>query len=141
MTKEEIQALIDAKIEGQGTMVDVGGALPAILSEILNLATQSPEIPHAIQLSDNPSSSMTTAAELAEIGLTFSEIEAAARGERTGVVAEGHFYPLFSAYVPAIGVAYIRFGSLTVNNSEVDSWQMWDIRIEGDDAGVDYYEV
>ena len=39
MTKEEIQALIDAKIAGQGSAVDVGGALPAILSEILNLAT------------------------------------------------------------------------------------------------------
>ena len=39
MTKEEIQALINAKIAGQGSAVDVGGALPAILSEILNLAT------------------------------------------------------------------------------------------------------
>lgn len=39
MTKDEIQALIDAKIAGQGSAVDVGGALPAILSEILNLAT------------------------------------------------------------------------------------------------------
>lgn len=31
MTKEEIFALIDAKIAGQGTAVDAGGALPAIL--------------------------------------------------------------------------------------------------------------
>ena len=43
MTKEEIQALIDAKIAGQGSAVDVGGALPAILSEILNLAAAPPE--------------------------------------------------------------------------------------------------
>lgn len=39
MTKEEIQALINAKIAGQGSAVDVGGALPAILSEILNIAS------------------------------------------------------------------------------------------------------
>lgn len=31
MTKNEIQALIDAKIAGQGTNVDTGGALPSIL--------------------------------------------------------------------------------------------------------------
>lgn len=45
MTKEQIQALIDAKIAGQGSAVDVGGALPAILSEILNLATAQPPAP------------------------------------------------------------------------------------------------
>lgn len=38
MTKEQIQALIDAKIAGQGSAVDAGGALPTILSEILALA-------------------------------------------------------------------------------------------------------
>lgn len=40
MTKEEIQALIDAKIAGQGSAIDIGGALPAILGGILELATQ-----------------------------------------------------------------------------------------------------
>lgn len=38
MTQQEIQALIDAKIAGQGSAVDVGGALPQILSGILELA-------------------------------------------------------------------------------------------------------
>lgn len=38
MTKQEIQALIDAKIAGQGSAVDVGGALPTILHEILEMA-------------------------------------------------------------------------------------------------------
>jgi hypothetical protein len=38
MTPQEIQALINAKIAGQGSAVDVGGALPQILSEILTLA-------------------------------------------------------------------------------------------------------
>lgn len=38
MTKDEIIALIDAKIAGQGTMVDAGSALPAILKGILEIA-------------------------------------------------------------------------------------------------------
>jgi len=38
MTPQEIQALINAKIAGQGSAVDVGGALPQILSGILEVA-------------------------------------------------------------------------------------------------------
>lgn len=37
MTKQEIKDLIAAKIAGQGTMVDVGGGLPTILNEIIDL--------------------------------------------------------------------------------------------------------
>lgn len=43
MTKEEIKALIDAKIAGQGSAVDVGSALPAILNGILDLAVSGGE--------------------------------------------------------------------------------------------------
>ncbi len=39
MSKEEIQALIDAKIAGQGNQIDSGGALAKILTEILALAS------------------------------------------------------------------------------------------------------
>ena len=38
MKKQEIQHLIDTKIAGQGSAVDVGGALPKILHEILEAA-------------------------------------------------------------------------------------------------------
>ena len=38
MTKEQIMALIDAKIAGQGSAVDAGGALPAILSALAEAA-------------------------------------------------------------------------------------------------------
>lgn len=34
MTQNEIMALINAKIAGQGSAVDIGGALPAILSAL-----------------------------------------------------------------------------------------------------------
>lgn len=38
MTKEQLLALIDAKIAGQGSAVDAGGALPAILSALAKAA-------------------------------------------------------------------------------------------------------
>lgn len=40
-TKEEIQSLIDGKIKGQGSAVDVGGALPEILSELNEIANDA----------------------------------------------------------------------------------------------------
>jgi hypothetical protein len=44
LTPEEIKNLIDTKIAGQGSMVDVGGALPTILKEIVDkIPTQVPD--------------------------------------------------------------------------------------------------
>lgn len=49
MTIQEIRDLVAKKISGQGTMVDVGGGLPAILNGILDLiaaaAAQSLAVP------------------------------------------------------------------------------------------------
>lgn len=39
MTKEEILTLINEKISGQGSQVDIGGALPSILGAILDATT------------------------------------------------------------------------------------------------------
>ena len=39
MTQSELMALINAKIAGQGSAVDIGGALPAILSALAAAAT------------------------------------------------------------------------------------------------------
>lgn len=50
MTKEEIQALINAKIAGQGSAVDVGGALPAILSGIIDLIPAPAEPTHTLEI-------------------------------------------------------------------------------------------
>lgn len=57
MTREEIIALIDAKIAGQGSAVDVGGALPAILKGLADLAGQGgggtyigPDMPESDQM-------------------------------------------------------------------------------------------
>lgn len=38
MTKQEIQALIDAKIKGQGNQIDIAGVLPSVLTAILEIA-------------------------------------------------------------------------------------------------------
>lgn len=38
MTKEEIKNLIDAKLTGQGNQIDISGALPTILKEIVDMA-------------------------------------------------------------------------------------------------------
>lgn len=45
MTTQEIKALIAEKIAGQGSMVDVGGGLPAILNALCDLIPQVPDIP------------------------------------------------------------------------------------------------
>lgn len=50
MTKDEIIALIDAKIAGQGTNIDAGSALPGILKGILELAGGQVETPHVIEV-------------------------------------------------------------------------------------------
>lgn len=47
MTKEELIALVDAKITGQGSAVDAGGALPEILKGLIELIPEGGSIPVA----------------------------------------------------------------------------------------------
>lgn len=84
MTPIEIKNLIDQKIAGQGTMVDVGGALPTILKEIVDMASQgSGSMP--IVLNGYLEEGMSLD-DLAAVGLTKDEMIAAANGERSGVI-------------------------------------------------------
>lgn len=55
MNKQEIQALIDAKIAGQGSAIDVGGALPTILHEILEMAAGGENVQSNWDETDNQS--------------------------------------------------------------------------------------
>lgn len=87
MAPKEIQALIDAKIAGQGSAVDVGGALPQILSGILELAQAGSDAQKPIILSDVPKIG-DTLEDLYGYGLTLQEIEAASKGERSCVMAK-----------------------------------------------------
>lgn len=84
MTPEEIKTLIDQKIAGQGTMVDVGGALPTILKEIVDMAGQGGGST-PIVLTSLPQEGMSLD-DLSAIGLTKAEMIAAANGERSGVI-------------------------------------------------------
>lgn len=87
MTAQEIQALINAKIAGQGSAVDVGGALPQILSGILELAQAGGDATKPIILSGVPQID-DTLENLYGYGLTLQEIEAASKGKRSCVLAK-----------------------------------------------------
>ena len=144
MTPQEIQALINEKIAGQGSAVDVGGALPAILSEILNIAAaSSANMPKPIVLQRGISLD-DTRETLAQIGLTDEEIQAAARGERTGVIFGYSFYNITgasfeSAYVWSISYElhiYDQDGTFaTISAYGVESLG------EDDDLYIRTYEV
>lgn len=79
MTKEEIKALIDAKIAGQGSAVDTGSALPAILNGILELAATPPakKIIHIIETFEDASfeEALTKIEINGEQVSSFSELE------------------------------------------------------------------
>lgn len=101
MTTEEIKTLIDQKIAGQGSMVDVGGALPTILKEIVDMASQGGgggDIKPII-LSEEPTGAITTQAELEAIGLTTSEIIATKEGKRTMVVSPYNIFQITNVYI------------------------------------------
>lgn len=49
MTKEQIKALIAANIAGQGTQVDLGGALPTILEAIIDAIPEGGNEPYIVQ--------------------------------------------------------------------------------------------
>lgn len=53
MTTEEIKDLIASKIAGQGNQVDSGGALPTILNEIVDMASQGGATPIEIPCTFN----------------------------------------------------------------------------------------
>ena len=53
MNKQQIQALIDEKIRGQGNQVDSGGALATILGEILDMASAGANVQSDWDENDN----------------------------------------------------------------------------------------
>lgn len=114
MTAEEIKTLIDQKIAGQGTMVDVGGALPTILKEIVDMASQGVK---PIALSSQPTTGSVTLAQLAGIGLTEEELRAAAKGERNAVSYSGLAYPIIQAKYLTDGRFALVFAQTTLSNS------------------------
>lgn len=83
MTTNEIKTLIQNTIAGQGSQVDIGGKLAEILGAIVDSIPS--ETTRPIVLTGVPSTG-DTLEDLADIGLTPEEIQAASRGKRTGVI-------------------------------------------------------
>ena len=110
MTTNEIKTLIQNTIAGQGSQVDIGGKLAGILSAIVD-AIPSGEIPRPIVLSRWPQAG-DHLEDLAEIGLTREEIQAAAAGKRTGIVTtDNQFFPLTDVGYESDENFYIAFYS------------------------------
>lgn len=85
MTTNEIKDLIASAIAGQGNQVDAGGKLAEILNALADAAGGGGDV-KPIFLSAEPTTEMTTQAQLDAIGLTIDEFKAAARGERNAIV-------------------------------------------------------
>ncbi len=101
MTAEEIKNLIDQKIAGQGSMVDISGALPTILKEIVDVAADAQaDALKPIRWVEALDDGMSVNA-LNEAGFTYEEVLAASQGKRTGVyqVSDGRFYFISQAFV------------------------------------------
>lgn len=88
MTKQEIKDLIAAKIAGQGSAVDVGGALPVILNEILDAIPEVSTVrPAYLEMEVVQSFENKTASQAAGIfGINSDQFEALIRGKYPVVV-------------------------------------------------------
>ena len=66
MTKQQIQALIDANIAGQGNQIDISGALANILSALLDFAAPL-ETENIEELTDEQLEAMTVGSIVAKV--------------------------------------------------------------------------
>lgn len=143
MTKQEIKDLIAAKIAGQGNQVDIGGVLADILNALVDGGSQPIRLTGTISEGD-------TLQDLIEVGLTKEEIEAAARGERTGVVVidgsvdSNNFYQITGAsyYPEAEGEWLISFVQIEYeDNGIISGMSGMRVTIRGDIANVVNAEI
>ena len=72
MTIQEIRDLIAKKIAGQGTMVDVGNGLPAILNGILDKIAAIPAPKPIFEFAEIPNFENKTAAEVVALNIGFN---------------------------------------------------------------------
>lgn len=71
MTKQEIKELVSKKIAGQGSQVDIGGALAEILNGIIDIAgAKKVEVPMLITFED-----LTKAQAAAELQISESDLD------------------------------------------------------------------
>lgn len=89
MTKEEIKALVAAKIAGQGSAIDAASVLPDILNGIIDIIPERRRIDQ-IYINLRQSFEKKTAAEAAEIfGITNEEFEGLTTGRYSSALVKG----------------------------------------------------
>lgn len=101
MDKNQIQALIDAKIKGQGTNIDAGSVLPPILEGILELAGNAAG-PDNTDMSERDK--MKTRANLGLYGIaeTKQSVSLDWDGDTTGLEPVGQFYPIATDFADSV---------------------------------------
>lgn len=111
MTTEEIKTLIDQKIAGQGSMVDIGGALPTILKEIVDMAGQggggdtSLVLPEQYEVNTNTTITGSYEEIAEECGITAEQVEKLFAGDYLTVGVSVSLSPADAiVYAPAITV-------------------------------------
>lgn len=93
MTTQEIKNLIDQKIAGQGSMVDVGGALPTILKEIVDAVADAENAGKysLLRVSGTPMdeegfSNQTEEEAAAQFGISVEDFRALMTGKVTRII-------------------------------------------------------
>ena len=114
MTLAEIKELISKKIAGQGSQVDIGGALAEVLTGIAEAVEAA--TPKELEIASVSSFSNYTKAQAAEaLGITEAEVDALYSGEYSTVVYSPE--TLISSYYISIKVlgsssASIQYGEM-----------------------------
>lgn len=135
MTKEEIKALINAKIKGQGSQVDLGGALPTIIEEVLDSIPDIPASASVFQLLGYPSTGdeIPYSQVAAESGITKQVIEDVVAGKYYAFRSPDgiHLIPLVYATASSEENNYhILFGHYFQIGS-IESGDLWEVQIVG----------
>lgn len=113
MTTQEIRDLVAKKISGQGTMVDVGGGLPAILNGILDIvvgAKKKVEVPIPTTFED-----LTKAQAAAELHISESDLDSLFEADVITTTGPGSTISLCLISNINAGNKYAGFGSASGN--------------------------
>lgn len=128
MNKQEIVALINAAIAGQGSQVDISGKLPAILSSIVDLIPEVGNTPLVVK-SVLYYSLEEDQQRLRLVGITKDEISETLKTRAVLVHAEvdkgveerpKFDYATGFAYVDSDGVLMIKFDDVIYTSEKID---------------------
>ena len=134
--------MINAKIAGQGTMVDVGGALPEILNGILELATAPAPVAPVLEVISTTETDETESAENALARLQLNGEPVTLEALRGLTVGDEVLHKQSGAITVHLGITYIRNESALIRlfagyiNSVSEEGFFADICIAGNESFV-----